>query len=65
MREWALDRWAEGTQVDLSKELPRMKAEIRVERETEELRLLQEESEAERLEAEAVKAEEELCARLK
>ncbi|KAJ3508562.1 hypothetical protein NLJ89_g5687 [Agrocybe chaxingu] len=33
MRDWALSRWAEGTQVDLSKELLRLKAEIKVERE--------------------------------
>lgn len=36
MREWALDRWPENTQVDLSKELLRLKAEIKVEREVEE-----------------------------
>ncbi|TFK41671.1 cyclin-like protein, partial [Crucibulum laeve] len=39
MREWALDRWPESTQVDLMKELPRIKAEIKLEREAEELRL--------------------------
>ncbi|CAA7268428.1 unnamed protein product [Cyclocybe aegerita] len=33
MRDWALSRWAEGTQVDLSKELLRLKAEIKIERE--------------------------------
>ncbi|KAF8156923.1 cyclin-like protein [Crassisporium funariophilum] len=37
MREWALDRWAENTQVDLSTELLRLKAEIKIEREAEEL----------------------------
>jgi len=36
MREWALDRWSESTQVDLSKELCRIKAEIKLEREEEE-----------------------------
>ncbi|KAF8962304.1 cyclin-like protein [Flammula alnicola] len=36
MREWALDRWAENTQVDLAKELVRIKAEIKIEREMEE-----------------------------
>jgi hypothetical protein len=36
MREWALDRWSESTQVDLSKELSRVKAEIKLEREEEE-----------------------------
>lgn len=33
MREWALDRWAEETQVNLARELPRLKIEIRIERE--------------------------------
>ena len=37
MREWALDRWSENTQVDLTKELLRIKAEIKIEREAEEL----------------------------
>jgi len=37
MREWALDRWSENTQVDLTKELLRIKAEIKIEREVEEL----------------------------
>jgi hypothetical protein len=36
MREWALDRWLENTQVDLTKELLRLKAEIKIEREAEE-----------------------------
>lgn len=36
MREWALDRWSENTQVDLPKELSRLKAEIKIERESEE-----------------------------
>lgn len=36
MREWALDRWSESTQVDLSKELCRLKAEVKLEREEEE-----------------------------
>ncbi|KAF9445675.1 hypothetical protein P691DRAFT_795336 [Macrolepiota fuliginosa MF-IS2] len=33
MREWALDRWPEETQVNLAHELPRLKVEIRIERE--------------------------------
>ena len=37
MREWSLDRWAENTQVDLTKELFRLKAEIKVERMAEEM----------------------------
>jgi len=45
MREWALDRWPEGTQIDLTKELCRMKAEIKLEREAEEAaQLLREDS---------------------
>jgi len=36
MREWALDRWTEQTQVNLSKELVRLKAEIKIQREAEE-----------------------------
>ena len=52
MRTWALERWPESTQVQLSKELPRLKAEIRVVREAEDHRMLQhEEFEAEHLEA--------------
>ncbi len=40
-----LDRWLEGTQVDLAKELCRMKAEIKLEREAEEAaQLLREDS---------------------
>ncbi|GLB39108.1 putative cyclin family protein [Lyophyllum shimeji] len=50
MRDWALERWAEGTQVALQKELPKLKADIRMQRQAEELRLQQEESEAERAE---------------
>jgi hypothetical protein len=46
MRQWALDRWTEGTQVNLSEELPRLKVEIRLEREAEELRMQNEGSEA-------------------
>lgn len=34
MRQWALDRWDEGTTVDLSKVIHRLKAEIKVNRET-------------------------------
>lgn len=33
MREWALDRWPESTQVALASELPALKAEIRMARE--------------------------------
>ena len=45
MREWALDRWTEGTQIDLTKELCRIKAEIKLEREAEEAaQLLREDS---------------------
>lgn len=36
MRNWALERWAENTQVDLAKEIVRIKAEIKLQRETEE-----------------------------
>ncbi|RDB30369.1 G2/mitotic-specific cyclin cdc13 [Hypsizygus marmoreus] len=51
MRDWALTRWEEGTQVNLYKELPRLKAEIRLERQAEELRMQHEgESQAEHLE---------------
>ncbi|KAF8067772.1 cyclin-like protein [Lyophyllum atratum] len=43
MRDWALERWgAEGTQVNLQKELPKLKADIRAERQREELQLQQE-----------------------
>ncbi|KAG5645505.1 hypothetical protein DXG03_005915 [Asterophora parasitica] len=49
MRGWALERWAEGTHVDLHKELSKLKAEIRLERQAEEVRHLMEESEAGRL----------------
>jgi hypothetical protein len=65
MRKWALERWNEGTQVDLSKELPRLKVEIRLEREAEELRLQQEDSEADREEAASLQIEEDGQARLK
>ena len=36
MREWALDRWPENSQIDLSKELVRLKADIKIRREVEE-----------------------------
>ena len=36
MRDWALTRWPENTQVDLAKELVRLKAEIKLQREAEE-----------------------------
>jgi hypothetical protein len=45
MREWALDRWAEQTQVNLSKELVRLKAEIKIQREAEEALLQDREDE--------------------
>jgi len=32
VREWALERWAEGTQVVLTDELPALKAQIRAAR---------------------------------
>jgi hypothetical protein len=52
MREWALQRWSEGTQVHLARDLPRLKMGIRIEREAEEQRRLQDQdgSEAERVE---------------
>ncbi|KAF9561445.1 hypothetical protein CPC08DRAFT_735564 [Agrocybe pediades] len=36
MRDWVLDRWPENTQVDLAAELPRLKAEIKIQREIDE-----------------------------
>lgn len=36
MRDWALNRWSENEQVELMKELPRLKAEIKVQREIDE-----------------------------
>ncbi|KAH6909563.1 g2/mitotic-specific cyclin cdc13 [Coprinopsis sp. MPI-PUGE-AT-0042] len=36
MRKWALARWEEDTQVDLARELPRLKALIKLDREAEE-----------------------------
>lgn len=36
MRDWALNRWSENEQVDLMEELPRLKAEIKVQREIDE-----------------------------
>ncbi|KAG6854408.1 hypothetical protein C0991_006950 [Blastosporella zonata] len=36
MRAWALQRWAEGAPVNLHKDLPRIKADIRLERQAEE-----------------------------
>lgn len=39
MREWALNRWPENTQIDLSKELVRLKAEIKLQREIDEAAL--------------------------
>ncbi|KAG6894795.1 hypothetical protein C0992_004646 [Termitomyces sp. T32_za158] len=44
MRDWVLKQWVEGTHVDLHKELPRIKAEIRLRRQAEE-RLVQQEGE--------------------
>lgn len=43
MREWALDRWPEDAQIDLVQELPRLKIDIQLTREAEELRLQHEE----------------------
>ncbi|KAG6831065.1 hypothetical protein H0H92_012988 [Tricholoma furcatifolium] len=45
MRDWVLERWSENTHVDLPKELPRVKAEIRLRRQEEE-RIVQEEARA-------------------
>ncbi|KAJ8073889.1 G2/mitotic-specific cyclin [Marasmius tenuissimus] len=45
LRRWALQRWTEGTQVDLAAELPGMKAEIRALRADDELKADQEEAE--------------------
>lgn len=48
MREWALRRWPEGTQVHLADELPRLKAEIRlVRKEGQHMQQQQEGTEAE------------------
>jgi hypothetical protein len=47
MREWALDQWPEGSQVSLERELPRLKVEIRLEREREEMEALERETLAE------------------
>lgn len=44
MQDWALQRWAEDTQVDLARELPRLKALIKIEREAEEARCLDSEA---------------------
>jgi hypothetical protein len=33
MRDWALERWSEGTSVNLQRELPVLKAESRKQRE--------------------------------
>lgn len=52
MREWALQRWPEGIQVHLAKELPNLKINIRAERERDEQGSLQQEQEG--LEAEQV-----------
>ncbi|KAF9255500.1 hypothetical protein L218DRAFT_883955 [Marasmius fiardii PR-910] len=46
LRRWALQRWTEGTQVDLAAELPGLKAEIRALRAEEELQADREEAEA-------------------
>ncbi|KAG6885565.1 hypothetical protein C0993_012808 [Termitomyces sp. T159_Od127] len=43
MRDWVLRQWTEGTNVDLHKELPRIKAEIRLQRQAEEQMAQQEE----------------------
>lgn len=54
MREWALQRWPEGIQVHLAKELPNLKINIRAERERDEQGSLQQEQEG--LEAEQVES---------
>lgn len=38
MYEWARERWAEGSRIDLAAHLPRIKAYIRIERADEEAR---------------------------
>ncbi|KAG6816430.1 hypothetical protein H0H87_006092 [Tephrocybe sp. NHM501043] len=53
MRDWALERWIEGSHIDLQKELPKIKAEIRLERQVEE-RLAQQEAELTRTKREAL-----------
>lgn len=52
MREWALERWTEGSLIDLTHELPRIKAEIKLDREQEELRLQQEQDDVDGVDAE-------------
>ncbi|KAJ7136033.1 cyclin-like protein [Mycena epipterygia] len=42
MRQWALERWEEGTLVDIAEELTQLKNEIRAERVHEEVRIEQE-----------------------
>ncbi|KAF8886532.1 cyclin-like protein [Infundibulicybe gibba] len=59
MRDWALDKWVEGSQVHLAKELPRLKAEAkaaRLAREAEESRLQEEADEQTHPEAQARRA---------
>ena len=52
MREWALQRWSESTQVHLAKEVSKLKIEMRNEREAEaqRMQLEQDRSEAEQAE---------------
>ncbi|KAJ7695488.1 cyclin-like protein [Mycena rosella] len=52
MRQWALERWEEGTLVDLAEELTQLKNEIRAERVHEEVRVEQEEQRREKEAAE-------------
>ncbi|KAH0581885.1 hypothetical protein H2248_011569 [Termitomyces sp. 'cryptogamus'] len=55
MRGWVLERWEEGTHVDLHKELPKIKAEIRLQCQVEE-RLAQQEEKFDRDERAAIEA---------
>ena len=44
MREWCLNRWPENSTVDLAKDLPIIKAEIRMSNAEEEMRLREEQA---------------------
>ena len=44
MREWCLNRWPENSTVDFAKDLPIIKAEIRMSNAEEEMRLREEQS---------------------
>ncbi|KAJ6590582.1 g2/mitotic-specific cyclin cdc13 [Mycena vulgaris] len=52
MRQWALERWEEGTLVDIAQELTQLKNEIRAERVHEEVRVEQEQRRREKEAAE-------------